>query len=583
MDAITLEVLRNRFFAIAEEMGAALIRTAYSPNIKDRRDCSCALFDREGNTIAQAEHIPVHSGVLPWGVKGALEYIDVDALVPGDVVMHNDPFIGGTHLPDVIVISPLFAEGRVVAFVANLAHHVDVGGKVPASLSPDATEVFQEGLRWPPVKIQKAGVLDPELLAIHHSNVRTPHEGKGDLLAQIASNNVGQKRWDEVVEEFGLEVVLEGITELDSYCDRRMRVELERLPVGTFSFSDTIEGDGVVDDLLEIKVTITTGGPQLLVDFTGTCPQTKGPLNCVRPMTLACIYYVIRAITDPTIPPNSGTFRGIDVITPSGSLVNAKFPSPTGMGNAISTQRIVDVLLGAFAQMLPERATAAAAGAMNGVQMGSFNPVTEQYFTYGETYGGGYGASRRGDGTSGVQSHMTNTRNTPIEVLESILPVRVWRYGLVSDSEGAGEHRGGFGIARVVEMLQDDVSVYVMSDRAINKPWGLESGQPASGPSFTVTNAAGSRRLGTKSSFVMNTGDVLSIETSGGGGWGDPLRRDRDALDRDVRGGLISPERARAVYGLRLPSTSAGSETTKPIQVDEADRQFAIDQGRSPR
>lgn len=550
MDAITLEVLRNRFFAIAEEMGAALIRTAYSPNIKDRRDCSCAIFDRDGNTIAQAEHIPVHSGVLPWGVKGALDFIDVDALVPGDVVMHNDPFIGGTHLPDVILISPIFSADRVVAFVANLAHHVDVGGKVPASLSPDATEVFQEGLRWPPVKIQKAGVLDPELLAIHRFNVRTPHEGKGDLLAQIAANNVGQKRWDEVVAEFGLDLVLDGIAELDSYCDRRMRAELAKLPEGTFCFADTIEGDGVVDDILEIKVSITTGGPRLLVDFTGTCAQTKGPLNCVRPMTLACIYYVIRAITDPTIPPNTGTFRSIDVITPSGSLVNAKFPSPTGMGNAISTQRIVDVLLGAFAQALPERATAAACGAMNGVQMGSFDPVTEKYFTYGETYGGGYGASSRGDGTSGVQSHMTNTRNTPIEVLETVLPVRVESYGLVPDSEGAGEHRGGFGISRVVRMLQDDVSVYVMSDRMINKPWGLESGLAASGPRFSVTTASGTEQLGTKCQLVMNTDDVLAIETSGGGGWGDPVRRNRDDLERDVRSGLISADRARTVYGL---------------------------------
>lgn len=550
MDAITLEVLRNRFLAIAEEMGAALIRTAYSPNIKDRRDCSCALFDVEGNTIAQAEHIPVHSGVLPWGVKGALELIDVNALVPGDVIMHNDPFVGGTHLPDVIVISPIFVDDKVVGYVANLAHHVDVGGKVPASLSPDATEVFQEGLRWPPVKIQKAGVMDEELLAVHRSNVRNPHEGRGDLLAQIAANNVGLKRWEEVVEEFGLETLLTGIRELDAYCDRRMRAELEKLPAGTFTFRDTLEGDGVIDDILEIVVTITTGGPRLLVDFTGTCAQTKGPLNCVRPMTLACIYYVVRAMTDPTIPPNSGTFKSIDVITPSGSLVNARFPSPTGMGNAISTQRIVDTLLGAFAQALPDRATAAACGSMNGVQMGSFDPESEEYFTYGETYGGGYGGSSVGDGTSGVQSHMTNTRNTPIEVLETVLPVYVEQYGLVPDSEGPGKHRGGFGITRSIRMLQDDVRIYIGSDRMINRPWGLEGGDAAAGPRFTVQLADRQYSLGSKAQAVLNSEDVLVIETSGGGGWGPARERDRDAVAADVRSGLISPHRAAEVYGL---------------------------------
>lgn len=549
MDAITLEVLRNRFMAIAEEMGAALIRTAYSPNIKDRRDCSCALFDVDGNTIAQAEHIPVHSGVLPWGVKGALQLIDVDALVPGDVIMHNDPFVGGTHLPDVIIISPIFVEARIVGYVANLAHHVDVGGKVPASLSPDATEVFQEGLRWPPVKIQKAGVLDAELLAVHRSNVRSPHEGRGDLLAQIAANNVGLKRWEELVAEFGLDTILLGITELDAYCDRRMRAELAKLPAGEFTFTDTLEGDGVVDTMLEITVRIITGGPQLKVDFTGTCPQTKGPLNCVRPMTLACIYYVVRAITDPSIPPNSGTFKAIDVITPSGSLVNAKFPSPTGMGNAISTQRIVDVLLGAFAQALPDRATAAACGSMNGVQMGAFDPETEKYYTYGETYAGGYGGSLAQDGTSGVQSHMTNTRNTPIEVLETVLPVQVEEYGLVPDSEGAGRHRGGFGVRRVMRMLQDEVSIYIASDRMINKPWGLAGGEPAAGPAFTVRSGEQTTALGSKAQAVLGRDDVLVVETSGGGGWGPVAERDREEIAADVRSGLLSQQRAAEVYG----------------------------------
>lgn len=321
MDAITLEVMRNRFFAITEEMGAALIRTAYSTNIKDRRDCSCALFDVNGETIAQAEHIPVHSGVLPWGVKGALKHINKKELKPGDAIMHNDPFIGGTHLPDIIIFSPIFFKGELVAFVGNLAHHVDVGGKVPGSLTPDATEIFHEGICFPPVKIKKEGKVDPEIFAMFRSNIRTKYESSGDLMAQIAANNVGEKRFEELCDEMGVEVVLEAIAELENYCDRRMGAELEKLPKGTFEFEDFLEGDGITTtEPLKIKVTITTGGPHIKIDFTGTCPQVRGPLNCVRPMALACIYYVVRAVTDPTIPPNSGTYRRFEVITPEGSF-----------------------------------------------------------------------------------------------------------------------------------------------------------------------------------------------------------------------------------------------------------------------
>jgi N-methylhydantoinase B len=549
MDAITLEVMRNRLFAITEEMGAALIRTAYSTNIKDRRDCSCALFTADGETIAQAEHIPVHSGVLPWGVKGALAHIDLDKLQPGDAVMHNDPFIGGTHLPDIIIFSPIFHNNRLVAFVGNLAHHIDVGGKVPGSLSPDATEIFQEGLRIPPVKIRKAGHLDQELLAIHSHNVRTSYESRGDMLAQLAANNVGERRFEELVEEFGIETVLEAIQELDSYCDRRMAAELDALPAGTFSFSDTIEGDGITDDMLHLQVKITTGGPKLLVDFTGTCAQTKGPLNCVRPMTLACIYYVVRAITDPSIPPNSGTFRRIEVITPEGSLVNALYPAATGSGNSITCQRLVDTLLGAFAQVVPQKVGAAATGSMNGVQMGGYNPERRKYFTYGETYGGGYGGIFDQDGTSAVNTHMTNTRNAPIEVLETIIPVRVEHYGLVSDSEGAGLHRGGFGITRVMVILADNVEAFIASDRIINPPWGLAGGKAARGPRFRVESGGVTRELSSKSHVKMNREDKLIIETSGGGGWGDPAKRESSLIEDDVRNGLVSRERAVSEYG----------------------------------
>lgn len=554
MDAITLEVMKNRFFAITEEMGAALIRTAYSTNVKDRRDCSCALFNVNGDTIAQAEHIPVHSGVLPWGVKGALSHIKLDQLKPGDAIMHNDPFIGGTHLPDIIIFSPIFYQGKLVAFVGNLAHHVDVGGKVPGSLTPDATEIFHEGIRFPPIKIRKAGVMDQELLSLHRANIRTPYESGGDLMAQIAANNVGERRFEELCSEMGIQTILEAIDELESYCDRRMASELEKIPAGEYTFEDYLEGDGVTTtEPLTIKVKITTGGPQMKVDFTGTCKQVKGPLNCVRPMALACIYYVVRAVTDPSIPPNAGTFKRIEVITPEGSLVNAVYPAATGSGNSITCQRLVDVLLGAMAKALPNKVCAAATGSMNGIQLGGINPKTNDFFAAGETVGGGYGGIFDQDGTSGVNTHMTNTRNTPVEVLENNLPVRVLRYGLLPDSEGAGLHRGGFGIERVLEFQTDEVDCFIASDRVKNGPWGLAGGQSARGAEFKVIRKDGSVETEpSKARVRFYTKEQLHIHTAGGGGWGDPKKRDRKQLEADIRDGLISLERARKVYGYQV-------------------------------
>ena len=551
MDAITLEVMKNRFFAITEEMGAALIRTAYSTNIKDRRDCSCALFNVNGDTIAQAEHIPVHSGVLPWGVKGALSHIDKQALRPGDQIMHNDPFIGGTHLTDIIIFAPIFYKGKLVAFVGNLAHHVDVGGKVPGSLTPDATEIFHEGICFPPVKIKKEGVVDQEIFSMFRANIRTKYEGCGDLMAQIASNNVGEKRFEELCDEMGIEVVLEAISELEDYCDRRMMAELSKLPAGTFTFQDILEGDGITtDEPLKIQVSVTTGGPKIKIDFTGTCPQVRGPLNCVRPMALACIYYVVRAMTDPTIPPNAGTYRRFEVVTPEGSIVNAVYPAATGSGNSITCQRLVDVLIGALAQAVPEKACAAACGSMNGIQLGVYDPQTHSFLANGETVGGGYGAMHDQDGTSGVNTHMTNTRNTPVEVLERIMPVHVVRYGLLPDSEGPGLYRGGFGIQRVLEFKVDEVDCFIASDRVKSRPWGLAGGKPARGARFTVKRADGSvEHLPSKARVRFNRNDRLYIETSGGGGWGNPCQRDRDRLKTDVEDGLVSLERAKSEYG----------------------------------
>lgn len=565
IDPITLEVLRHRFFAIAEEMGAALIRTSYSTNIKDRRDASCAIFDRHGETIAQAEHIPIHLGVLPWGVKGALQHIDVDSLQPGDAILHNDPFIGGTHTPDLIIFVPIFFEDQLVAFAGNLAHHIDIGGMVPGSLSPQATEIFQEGLRFPPVKIRKAGVLDEEILAIHRHNVRTAYEGQGDLLSQIASNNVGERRFVEMCEEFGLETVLEGITALADYCERRMKAELRAIPDGTYCFTDVMDSDGISDKPVAISVQVDVTGDRLRCDFTGSSPQTQGPVNAVRPMTLSSVYYAVKAITDSTIPPNAGTFRCLDVFTPEGTVVNARFPAPTGQGNSVTCQRIVDVLLGALAQAVPDRVCAACTGSMNGMHIGGFDEENQRYFSHIETYGGGYGATGYGDGESGVHTHMTNTRNAPVEVIESVLPVEVESYTLVPDSEGPGQYRGGFGIRRVFHIEADHIHSTISTDRTLAGPWGLADGQSAQGPQHRVIRANGEEiMLPAKAAFQLNTGDRLIVETAGGGGWGDVKHRELQAVLADVVEGLISPERAAAIYGIELSSEQDNSEVDEP-------------------
>ncbi len=576
MDPATLEVLRHRFFAVAEEMGAALVRTAYATNIKDRRDCSCAVFTPEGDVIAQAEHIPIHLGVLPWGVKGALRIIGADALRPGDVVMHNDPYIGGTHTPDIIMFAPVFYEGRLVALVGNLAHHVDVGGKISGSLSPDADEIFQEGIRFPPVKIQKAGRLDPELLAIHAHNVRTVYESRGDLLAQLAANHVGQVRFEEICREFGPDVVTAGIRELAEYCDRRMAAELGDLPPGRYAFRDILEGDGITPEPIEIRVGVEIGAGRIRCDFTGTAPQSRGPLNAVRPMTLACVYYVVKALTDPSIPPNEGTYRRIEAVTPTGTLVNAVFPAATGYGNSITCQRIVDVLLGAFAQAVPDRVCAACTGSMNALHLGGIHPETGAYFSHIETYGGGYGGCAQGDGESGVHTHMTNTRNATVEVLETVLPVRVNRYGLVEESEGPGRHRGGFGIVRDVTFLGPEAECVIRTDRVETPPWGLAGGLAAGGARFTHVRGAARTPLGSKARLRLRRGDRLVIETSGGGGWGPPLERDPCAVAADVAEGLITPDRAACAYGVIVgPDGSVDEEATRRERLRRSGRDGA--------
>jgi N-methylhydantoinase B len=553
VDPIKLEVMRNAYQSITEEMGAVLIRSAYSTNIKDRQDCSCALYSPEGEIIAQAEHIPLHLGAMACAVKGALKELPVDTLKPGDAVMMNDPYLGAAHKPDIMIFSPVFFKDQCVAIVGNTAHHIDVGGTVAGSLPPNATETFHEGIAVPPVRIKKSGVIDQEILSILERNLRTVYEFRGDLMAQLAANTIGERRFLEVCRQHGGESVKLSISNLIEYCEKRMTREIEKIPDGTYRCEDIIEGDGQSETPIPIRCTVTVKGEKVLVDFTGSSPAVKGSVNSVYGITLACVYYVIKALTDPTIPSNEGTYRPVEMIAPEQSVVNAKFPSAMGLANTITSQRIVDVLMGAFYEAIPEKVCAACTGAMTPCGFGGMNPRTKRYFSYVETYGGGYGAACDQDGISGVHTHMSNSRNAPIEVIEMTYPLQVERYGLVPDSEGAGEFRGGFGMTREVRVLETSMSVRASTDRTLKGPYGLKGGGSGRCAKLFIESPDGTTDpLPSKSTFEAHPGEKVILQTAGGGGWGNAHRRDPEKVRWDVKQGLITARRAREVYGVEI-------------------------------
>ena len=559
IDQVALEVMKNAFASITEEMGAALVRSAYSTNIKDRRDCSCALYTNKGHILAQAEHIPLHLGVMAHAVKEILQELPMEEWDPGDLVIMNDPYLGGTHKPDIMVFSPIFFENQCVAIVGNCAHHIDVGGMVAGSLPPSATETFHEGLTIPPVKLKRRGVIEKDILRLVEKNVRTVYEFRGDLMAQLAANGVGERRFHELCQQHGMASIREVIVGLEEYCEKRMVGEIEKIPDGTYSYEDYVEGDGTTDELIPIKCTVTVKGSGVRVDFSGSSPCTKGAVNAVLGITLSCVYYVLKALTDPSIPTNEGTYRPIEVIAPKNTIVNAQFPSAMGLANTITSQRIVDVLLGAFHQAVPEKVCAACTGSMTPCGFGGINPRTDRYFSYVETYGGGYGATHDQDGIGGVHTHMSNTRNAPTEVIEMTYPLLVERYGLVPNSEGPGKFRGGFGMVREIRVLETDISVRASTDRVSIGPYGLDGGGNGGKSRLAIEQSDGvERTLPSKSTFETHPGEKVTIQTAGGGGWGNPKERDPEKVRVDVFQGLVSIERAREIYGVAIDPESFG-------------------------
>jgi len=537
IDPITLEVLRHALAAVAEEMNANLVRSAYSPNIKERRDCSCAVFDASGTLAAQAESIPVHLGAMPFSVAESLR--QSGDLAPGDVIVSNDPYAGGAHLPDLTFVAPVFAGERLFALVASRAHHADVGGRAPGSLAGDSTEIYQEGLRIPTVKLWRRGTLDQDLLGLILANVRTPAEREGDLRAQRAACATGEARLQDLIRRHGTVLLAQAMTAVTDYSERRMRAAILALPEGSAAYEDVLDGDGVDDRPIRITVRVEKKGDTLRVDYTGSSPQVAGPVNAVYAVTASATYFAVRALTDPGIPPNAGCYRPIEIVAPQGTVVNASLPAPVVGGNLETAQRLVDVILGAFFQIAPERTVAACQGTMNNVAIGGADPRNGRAYTLYETIGGGFGARPTRDGVDGVHSHMTNTLNTPVESLELAYPLRVERYELIAGTGGRGRFRGGLGIRRDLTMLDHAATVSLLTDRRQSHPYGLDGGEPGSCGQNVLIRHGEEFPLPAKGTFSLAAGETVSLRTPGGGGYGDPAERDPSRVERDRREGRL--------------------------------------------
>ncbi len=526
-DPILLEVYRHRFAGIAEEMGVTLRRTAYSPNIKERLDFSCALFDAGGRMVAQAAHIPAHLGAMPASVSTILAHYahEGEPWSEGDVVIVNDPFAGGNHLPDITMLSPVFLAGMTAPdfFAASRAHHADVGGMTPGSL-PLSTEIYQEGIIVPPVKLDRAGIRNEDLLRLLLRNVRTPDERRGDIAAQRAAHAIGERRLRDLALTHGRDELLAYSDHLLAYAERLTRGALAQWPAGTFAFEDVmeiVEGDRISLAPIRVSATIVhaDAGGSVIFDFAGTSPVTPSSLNAVIAITQSACYYAVRCLVGEDAPMNAGCIAPIQVVAPVNSLVNAWSPAAVAGGNVETSQRIVDVVLGALAQALPLDAAAASQGTMNNLTIGG-QRADGSPFAYYETIGGGMGAAAQGDGLGGVQVHMTNTLNTPIEALEMAYPLRVERYGLRPGSGGGGFHCGGDGIVRSYLFLGPAV-VTMLSERRAIAPWGAEGGEPGKCGINTLRRANGEVEvLLSKFTRRVAAGDRLIIETPGGGGWG---------------------------------------------------------------
>jgi N-methylhydantoinase B len=535
MDRITLEVIGATLLSIAEEMGEALIKASYSSNIKERQDCSTAIFNMRGEVIAQAEHIPMHLGSLIMIVREILARYPADRLRDGDVFIGNDPYTGGsTHLPDITVASPVFHEGAPIGFVANIAHHADGSGR-------ETRTIYDEGLRIPPIRVVDNGVLREDLMELLLLNFRLPRERRGDFRAQFAANRIGAERLVELLVRHGRRTCEAAMDELLAYGERKIRTALAAIPDGVYTFEDCMDDDGAGGPPVPIAVRITVAGEEMAVDFAGTGNQVTGDINVVYLALVATVYYALKALLDPSIPANGGFYRAIRVMAPAGSIVNADPPAPVAWRTQ-TCQRIADVIFGALAPALPRRVIAATNGANSAWVFSGVDPRHSRYYVYLETIGGGSGARAAKDGLDGVQVHVTNTSNLPVECLEMEYPLLVEEYSLVEDSGGPGRFRGGLGLRRTIRVLAGEATFLGTLDRALVAPWGLFGGGPGGrGALILRRNGAEPRRLGSKvAGLQLARGDTVTIVTPGAGGYGPPAEREQARVARDMREGKIS-------------------------------------------
>ncbi|HOQ59420.1 MAG TPA: hydantoinase B/oxoprolinase family protein [Vicinamibacterales bacterium] len=539
LDPVLVEVVGSALSTIVEEMSETLVKAAYSPNIKERRDCTASLFDAEGQAIAQDEGgSPLHLGSLMGIVASLRERYSLEEIRPGDVFIGNDPYTGGgSHLPDIVLATPIFIDGELTAWAAALAHHADFGDRGHA-------HIFQEAIRIPPVHLVRGGVRQEELLQLILLNCQIPQERIADLRAQEAALRVAVVRYSELCERYGTDIVRAIGAELLDYTERRTRAAITEFPDGEYSFEDRFDCPEL-DDELTLRVRIVVRGDEMMFDFSGNPPQVRASVNVVWTGLYAAVYYTIKTLIDPDIAPNAGLYRPVTIEAPEGSIINCTAPAAVN-GRSETAQRIVDLIEGALASAVPERVTGASNGANTGVHFSGHDPVRGRDFVYLETIGGGSGARYNKDGLDGVQVHMTNTSNLPVESLESEYPLMVEAYEFIEDSGGIGEHRGGMGIRRRIRAEAEDVHFWLDTSRQRSQPWGVFGGGPGASARCVLSEDAQPVDHGYS---VLQPGQAASIETAGAGGYGDPAARPEEQIDADVRDGRVSAETAQRYRG----------------------------------
>ncbi len=562
IDQVALTVVDNYLTSCCRDMGVTMMTTAYSPIFNESLDFSCVIFDPQGNMMAQAEFCPSQIGTIKFTVDWTIEELGLDAFEEGDVLLHNDPYRGSGHVPEHMLLKGVFWEGELVAFVANVAHMSEVGAKTPGGLSGDATEIYQEGLLLPPVKIKRRGEDVDDIWKIILTNHRTPRVTLGDFRAMIGSLDMAEKRIHKLIADYGIDFVKAASAELMAIAERRMRAEIENIPDGVYTFEDAIEDDGITDHDYPMKLLLTVAGGEVIADFTGSAPQAVGPVNAIYAVTASAVYNAFLHLTDPTIPRNEGCYRPFTVIAPPGTIVNCAFPAPVAGGNTETSPRITDMVFGALQDAIPDRVAASCGGTSSPFLFGGIDPRTREPYAHFHFEGVGWGGRAGLDGNNMVVTINGNCRNTPVEVFETRYPAfRIDSYRLVADSGGPGEFRGGLGGERIFTVTVPEVTVSALLNRMKTEPWGVLGGaagavgglwvrRGSTGEWRTFVEEFGALSPSKFSGVTLRTGDQVKILMPGGGGYGDPRKRDRERVRRDVSEGFVSAEAARAVYGL---------------------------------